>query len=187
GAGPAAATSGTGAATAAQQSPAATPDPVIDQVTKHLLATRLLHDGTRRAVLHLTPDHLGSVRVTVDVRAGQVRVDLAAGEAALHSLRQELGELRSQLAQSGLHLADVTLRDAGTDPGNGRGAQAWVTDPGTGGASGGPSGGPGSSGGRSGDGRPGAPSGPVGAVPAAAPSGPHRAARPHLGRLDVRV
>jgi hypothetical protein len=110
---------------------------VIEQVTKHLMATRLLHDGTQRAVLHLTPDHLGSVRVTVDVKAGLVRVGLAAGEAALATLHRELGHLKSQLAESGLHLADVSLQregdqapaDAGT--GGRAGGSAWSTDAGS--------------------------------------------------------
>jgi flagellar hook-length control protein FliK len=88
---------------------AGTPNPVIDQVTRHLLAARTLRDGTQRSVLHLTPGSLGAVTVTVDVRAGRVRLDLAASDGALSVLTQDLPKLRTQLADAGLDLADVTL------------------------------------------------------------------------------
>ncbi|MFN0283984.1 MAG: flagellar hook-length control protein FliK, partial [Kineosporiaceae bacterium] len=97
-----------------------TPDPVIDQVTRHLLTARTLRDGTQRSVLHLTPGRLGAVTVTVDVRAGQVRLDLAASDGALAALTQDLPQLRTQLADAGLDLADVTLNRQDTGAGDGR-------------------------------------------------------------------
>jgi flagellar hook-length control protein FliK len=210
GGGPTTPSTATGAGSATSPSTAAPagetgPDPVIEQVTKHLLATRLLQDGTQRAVLHLTPDHLGSVRVTVDVRAGQVRVDLAAGDTALSTLRRELGDLRSQLAQSGLQLADVTLHESGGDvAGGGTGghnAQPWSADPGAGGS--GEAGGTvrsGTSEGSTsrGQDRPGGRQGPPDAVgldslpPVGGPAGvdlmaADPASGPGITRLDIRV
>ena len=84
--------------------------PVTDQVTRHVLAARSLGDGTRETVLHLTPDHLGPVTVTLQVQGSDVRLDLAANDAALAALNADLGELRDGLSASGLELTDVTLR-----------------------------------------------------------------------------
>ena len=84
--------------------------PAVDQVTKHLLAARLLSDGTHHTVMHLSPEHLGPVTVTVDVRDGAVRLELVGGSGALGALGQGLDSLRSQLADAGLDLADVAMR-----------------------------------------------------------------------------
>jgi flagellar hook-length control protein FliK len=67
-------------------------------------------------VLHLAPEHLGAVTITVDVRDGAVRVDLAGGQAAVAAVRDGLDQLRSTLADSGLDLADVRLRSSAGDP-----------------------------------------------------------------------
>src|SRR3712207_29068 len=83
---------------------------VTDQVTRHLLAARTLRDGTRETVLHLAPEQLGPVTVTLQVRGGDVRLDLAAGDLALAALRADLGGLREGLSRSGMELTDVTLR-----------------------------------------------------------------------------
>jgi flagellar hook-length control protein FliK len=61
-------------------------------------------------VLHLTPDHLGAVTVTLQVQGTDVRLDLAANQAALETLNAGLGELREELGAAGLDLTDVTLR-----------------------------------------------------------------------------
>jgi len=92
-----------------------------DQVVRHLLAARVLRDGTHRTVMHLSPEHLGQVTVTVEVRDGSVRLGLSAGAAALSALGSDLPDLRQQLAQSGLDLADVTMNspDAGSGQGGG--------------------------------------------------------------------
>ena len=58
----------------------------------------------------------------VDVRAGAVHLAMAGSEAALATLRDQLGDLRDQLSRSGLDLGDVTLRQDAADPGRG-GAQ----------------------------------------------------------------
>jgi flagellar hook-length control protein FliK len=108
---------GTSTRTAEQPSP-----PVSDQVTRHVLAARSLGDGTRETVLHLAPDHLGQVTVTLQVQGSDVRLDLAANQAALAALNADLDELRAGLSDSGLSLTDVTMRsdDAGTPQQQGR-------------------------------------------------------------------
>jgi hypothetical protein len=106
--------------TAEQQSP-----PVVDQVTRHVLAARSLGDGIRETVLHLTPDHLGAVTVTLQVQGTDVRLDLAANQAALDTLNAGLGELRDELGAAGLDLTDVTLRpdDGGRQEGRAPGQE----------------------------------------------------------------
>jgi hypothetical protein len=95
---------------------------VSRQITRHLLGARTLGDGSHQTVMRLSPEQLGEVTVTLEVRAGAVRMDLLAAPAALAALQADLGELRDQLAGSGLDLADVTLRqpDAGGGSPSGR-------------------------------------------------------------------
>jgi hypothetical protein len=138
---------------------------------------RTLRDGTHRTVLHLSPEHLGDVTITVEVRAGSVRLHVAGGDAALGALGQGMGDLRSQLADAGLDLADVSLRpDTGGAGGTGPGPDpraAWEEEPGTGADQ--PRGRPGSAP------APAAASTGTGAVPAAgtSPGG--------AGHIDVRI
>jgi flagellar hook-length control protein FliK len=117
-------------------SPATPAPPVADQVARYLVGVRTLRDGTHRTVLHLSPEHLGEVTITVEVRAGAVRLHVAGGDAALGALGQGMADLRSQLADAGLDLADVSLRpDAGGPGGTGPGPDPrapWQGEPGTG-------------------------------------------------------
>jgi flagellar hook-length control protein FliK len=114
--------------------PAAQGQQVADQVVKHLVAARVMRDGTQHTVLHLRPVELGAVTVTVDVKAGEVRLSMSAGDTALSALRQGLGDLRTELAKAGLDLADVTLQpsnDSGQPAGTGTGSreqaqQSWT-------------------------------------------------------------
>ncbi|MDQ1293590.1 MAG: flagellar hook-length control protein FliK [Actinomycetota bacterium] len=111
---------------AAGPSPQSDPDGaqgVVDQVARHLTAVRTLRDGTHRTVLHLSPEHLGAVQVTVDLLDGQVTLRLTAGDAALSALRGDMSELRAQLSQAGLELGDVDLRSwsSGDEPRRGAG------------------------------------------------------------------
>jgi flagellar hook-length control protein FliK len=68
--------------------------------------------------MHLNPEHLGAMTLTVDVRAGHVRLGVTGGETALDALRSGMGGLRDQLAASGLQLDDVRLQ---TSPDGGQG------------------------------------------------------------------
>jgi hypothetical protein len=144
-------------------------------------------------VLHLAPEHLGSLTMTVDVRAGAVHLTVAGSEAALGALRDGLGALRDQLGQAGLALTEVSLRQEAGDGGrgHGRGGEAPATFTADGG-------GAGSGEGRPTDGRPdGRPDGPgaattIGAAtpaPGGTPGTRTATAVPGVraGSLDVRI
>lgn len=76
-------------------------------------------NGTHRISLTLQPEHLGEVRVTLVVRDGNVRVDLAAtgGEGrASDILRNDLPELHRLLENSGTTDARLTVRDLPASP-----------------------------------------------------------------------
>jgi flagellar hook-length control protein FliK len=98
-------------------------DQVMAQVGRQLQGARMLRDGTHHTVLRLSPEHLGDVTITLDVRAGGIRLDLAAGAQALVALQADLSQLRDDLAGSGLDLGEVTLSSQNTGPGtNGQAA-----------------------------------------------------------------
>jgi hypothetical protein len=170
--------------------PGTAADQVADEVGRFLQQVRTLQDGSHRTVLTLTPERLGPVTLTVDVRRGSVRLAVAGGPEAVAALREGMEELRRQLAESGLDLADVTLhdggqrRDAGGPPGG-----SWSAGTADGGR------GPGTPGAGTGGSRDGAPGGsgrgPGASAPdgALSPSGPApvHAGGLRPGRLDVRV
>jgi hypothetical protein len=130
------------------------------------------------------------VTLTVDVRGGSVRLAVAGGPEAVAALREGMDQLRRQLAESGLDLADVTLhddggrqRDAGGPPAGGSWSStaADAGRPGTSGAgAGGRDGAPGTPGRGPGSSAPEGAGSPSGPAPVTAASGP-------AGRLDVRV
>jgi flagellar hook-length control protein FliK len=60
-------------------------------------------------VLHLAPEHLGELTLTVDVRAGTVALAVAGQDGALAGLRDGLAQLRTALAEAGLDLGDVSM------------------------------------------------------------------------------
>ncbi len=84
------------------------------QVVKHLSGLRTLSDGTHHTTLHLSPEHLGDLTVTVDVRGSTVQVSMAGEPTAIASLRDALGLLRDQLSEAGLDLGQVSLQDKGS-------------------------------------------------------------------------
>jgi flagellar hook-length control protein FliK len=84
-------------------------DQIAAQISRQLQGARTLSDGTHHAVLRLSPEHLGDVTITLDVRGGGVRLDLVAGPQAITALQADLGRLRDDLAGSGLNLGDVSL------------------------------------------------------------------------------
>jgi flagellar hook-length control protein FliK len=106
-----------------ERAPSAPDTTVVDQVTRHLVAARVLRDGTHHTVLHLAPEHLGELTVTVDVRQGAVRLDVLGSGSALTALGQDLDSLRSQLADAGLDLADVSMRSDDAPADGGRNGQ----------------------------------------------------------------
>jgi flagellar hook-length control protein FliK len=123
------------AGTSAQRSPAGVEQPTVsDQIARHLTGMRTLRDGTHHTVLHLTPDHLGPVTMTVDVRSGTVQLAVVGSESAVAALREGIADLRDQLSRSGLDLGDVSMRQDSADPGRGgpdRQAQQGAPQPGT--------------------------------------------------------
>jgi len=156
----------------------ASPQQLAAQVARHVGALRTLGDGTRRTVMHLSPEHLGELTLTVDVRNGSVQLAMTGGEAAIATLREGIGLLRDQLADSGLDLGTVSLRDNATDSGRGH-RQA----PATGGGEGNPQGRPG---GRAAE-RPAGP--PEGRPRTGEDDTVRRADRviPGVSRIDVRI
>jgi flagellar hook-length control protein FliK len=150
--------------------PTALSNQIAQQVNRQLLGARALKDGSHRAVIRLSPEHLGDVTVTLSVHDGNVRMDLVAGPAAITALQADLHDLRDQMAQSGLQLDDVSLRQSGlpnTGAGSSSGREARQNSPGR------------SDRGTSGDGSAG-----IGAIQAS--SGPSRTATGD-GRLDVLI
>ncbi|GAB3241661.1 flagellar hook-length control protein FliK [Kineosporia babensis] len=98
---------------------AAAGESVAEQVSAQLSAQlRNLPNGSHRAVIHLSPEELGDVKVTLSVNNGDVRMDLIAAPAALSQLQAGLSDLREQMSQAGLNLSDVTM-DASPDPSSG--------------------------------------------------------------------
>lgn len=109
-------------ATASADRPAA--PPATAAVTRQVFAevTRLASSGpgTHHLTLRLDPGSLGEVRVTLTVRAGQVRVSLAAGQEARDALLHSSPDLRRLLEQGGAD-ATVTIRDLGAGGSTGLG------------------------------------------------------------------
>jgi flagellar hook-length control protein FliK len=93
--------------------PPAVSSQVAEQVSQFMAGARTLRDGTHRAVIKLSPEHLGDVTVTLDVRGGSVRMDLIAGPQAIGALQNDLNGLRDQLSASGLQLDDVSFQQSG--------------------------------------------------------------------------
>ena len=87
--------------------PAAVTAQVFPEVTR-LVSTG---NGTHRVTLQLNPAALGEVRVTLTVRAGVVRVSLAASSEAQASLLHGAPELRRLLELTGASDTRIVVRD----------------------------------------------------------------------------
>ena len=99
---------------------------IASQVTRHLETMRLT-GGRGEVSFTLTPDRLGSLRVTVSSHAGQIVARVVAehahGQQALEASRSEL---RNALEQRGLHLDKLEIKvgqDTHTGGQAGNGAQ----------------------------------------------------------------
>ena len=71
-------------------------------------------DGSNRVTMHLQPEALGNVAVTIDLREGSVSMHLRAAEVGTADLlRESLDELRSELDRQGLSMGtlDVSTGD----------------------------------------------------------------------------
>jgi flagellar hook-length control protein FliK len=81
----------------------AQPESVAAQLATVLSPAARQADGSYQVTIHLQPEDLGAVRVDLHLEAGTVNVSLhAEGDATRDMLRQNLGQLRQQLADSGL-------------------------------------------------------------------------------------
>ena len=100
---------------------------MAQQLNKHLNGVRRLADGTHSTIIRLSPEQLGEVTVKLDVRGGDVHVEMIAGPQALDALQNDLTSLRDQLSQSGLDLGDVAFTQPDTG-GQQRSAQDAAQD-----------------------------------------------------------
>jgi len=83
-------------------------------------------DGTYQVNIRLQPENLGVVHVQLQLQGGTVNVSLQAeGDATRDTLRQNLDQLRQQLADSGLSTGRFDVSD-GT--GNGAPGSTWAQD-----------------------------------------------------------
>ena len=86
---------------------------VLQQVFPEITKMATAGNGTHRMTLTLHPDDLGTVRVTLTVRDGSVRVSLAADQAT-SALAAGRPELQSLLEQHGATDTRIVVRDLGT-------------------------------------------------------------------------
>jgi flagellar hook-length control protein FliK len=74
-------------------------------------------DGSYAVQLQLHPHDLGAVQVTVDVRHGEISVQLHSSDpAAQDALRDGLSDLRRQLEEQGLRTGSMDVSSGGADP-----------------------------------------------------------------------
>jgi flagellar hook-length control protein FliK len=117
---PAAAPAGpaTAAASDAGAAAATLPAHVAEQIRTHVRSFRSLGAGTHEATLILDPEHLGPVRVRLQVGDGTVSLQLAGASAATADvLREALPDLRRGLEQAGLQLGSADVSEGFTTGG----------------------------------------------------------------------
>jgi len=108
-------------ATLPADTPAATPvapPPVPEQIVSAVVPLHGRGDGRHEVTLELRPDDLGAIRVEVSVEHQTVHLTLHAVEPATgRLLAAVLPDLRSALADAGLHAGHVAVNpDGGADP-----------------------------------------------------------------------
>jgi flagellar hook-length control protein FliK len=97
--------------------PAAVPVPVQQQVFAAVGPLLREDDGSYAVQLQLHPHDLGAVQVTVDVRHGEISVQLHSPDpAAQDALRDGLSDLRRQLEDQGLRTGSMEVGSGGADP-----------------------------------------------------------------------
>lgn len=93
--------------------------PVADQLATVLAPAAHRADGSYQVSIRLQPEELGVVNVELRLESGTVNVSLhAEGDATGDMLRQNLGQLRQQLANAGLTTGRF---DVSTGTGSGQG------------------------------------------------------------------
>ncbi|HTW06543.1 MAG TPA: flagellar hook-length control protein FliK [Acidimicrobiales bacterium] len=94
------------------------PEPLANQLASGLAPVMRQADGAYQVNIRLQPEELGVVHVALHLEAGTVNVSLhAEGDATRNMLRQNLGQLREQMASSGLSTGrfDVAGGSSGGD------------------------------------------------------------------------
>jgi flagellar hook-length control protein FliK len=95
--------------------------PVADQLATVLAPAAHQPDGSYQVNIRLQPEDLGVVNVELRLESGTVNVSLhAEGDATGDMLRQNLGQLRQQLANAGLTTGRFDV-STGTGTGSGTG------------------------------------------------------------------
>jgi flagellar hook-length control protein FliK len=93
--------------------PTAAAPPVSDQIAAHLRGVRRTAQGVHEATLVLEPEHLGPVRIRMQVEDGVVALSMAGLQVATtEALKDALPELRRTLAEAGLQLGTADVADA---------------------------------------------------------------------------
>jgi flagellar hook-length control protein FliK len=94
------------------------PEPVATQLATVLAPAARQPDGSYQVVIRLQPEELGVVHVELRLEGSTVNVSLHAdGDATRDMLRQNLGQLRQQLASGGLTTGHF---DVGSGPASDR-------------------------------------------------------------------
>ncbi len=92
------------------------PEPVHQQVYTAVSPLLRGADGSYGIQLNLHPDDLGAVRVNVDVRHGEISIQMhAADPAARDALRNGLSDLRQQLEDQGLRAGSMNVGSGGAN------------------------------------------------------------------------
>jgi hypothetical protein len=77
--------------------------PIANQLADVIAPAANQPDGTYQVSIHLHPEELGTVHVELHIESGVVNVSVhTEGDATRDLLRQNVGQLRQQLAGSGL-------------------------------------------------------------------------------------
>ncbi|WP_116115072.1 flagellar hook-length control protein FliK [Austwickia chelonae] len=91
---------------------AAPPAPVHSQLLTAIAPVIQRRDGSYNVELQLDPASLGRVKVTVTMQAGEISVQMqAADSGARDMLRQNMDQLRDQLADAGFGRTNVDVGD----------------------------------------------------------------------------
>ena len=105
----------------------ARPLPVTDQLANAIAPAARQPDGSYQVSIRLHPEELGVVHVELHVEAGVVNVSVhAEGDATRDLLRQNLGQLRQQLANSGLATGHFDVGSGSQHTGQGEGQPPTV-------------------------------------------------------------
>jgi flagellar hook-length control protein FliK len=98
------------------QGPSWLPEAVHQQVYTAVAPLLRGADGSYGIQLNLHPRDLGAVQVSVDVRHGQIAIQMHATDpAAREALRDGLSDLRQQLEEQGLRTGSMEVGSGGAD------------------------------------------------------------------------